>query len=663
MNLLYTILYSGHRFVNSTSGKRGVVLSNAMGLILFAVSIILSVPYYLTYGWNFVTAAIPIIGLLGLFSILFNRIGFINTGRIWVSLFIPVIVTSLSIYSKNIYYEKQEELDYFTFRFFILTACAFPWILFSFQERKQLILSAGVTLLVLMLFDPLHDYFNVPYRHEQLSIQTYYFTNVVILISYFVMIGALASLKWVLERNEKRNLELIDELNDTNEVLVEKNAEIEAQTAELMAQSEVLQLNQKQLMDAYEVIHVQKSKLQSQNKDLTAELLEKNKDLTDTNSELIKHNNELRQFSYTVSHNLRGPVASLLGLVELLDGEKLDAEDAEVINHIKTSSERLDTVIKDLTKIIDIRHDIFQIRQRINLEQELADVLKMMRKDIERHGVSITTRLSDCKILYSVKPMVHSILYNLVNNAIKYKSAERRPVIEISSQEGETHYLLEVKDNGLGIDLMQNQENLFKLYKRFHFHTEGKGIGLYLVKLQVEALGGTIEVDSEVNWFTKFTIRLRKPENIQRQILYHQPHAEIFYDGRINSTGVVWRGPVTSEQYRSVFQKCLEFVKVYNTPNYIADLSHQGVIELPDQQWVFSTIFPDAAQNGLRKIAAVRPDAASPAVQQYLQGINEHLKRLGINQEYFLTMEEAVDWIQIQNEKAALKTYHNGDPD
>ncbi|HEY3403347.1 MAG TPA: HAMP domain-containing sensor histidine kinase [Ohtaekwangia sp.] len=663
MNLLYTILYSGHHFVKSASGKRGVVLSNALGVILFAVSIILSIPYYFTYGWNVVTAAIPTIGALGLFAIVLNRIGLTNTGRTWVSLFIPVVVTTLSLYSKTIYYERQEELDYFTFRFFIMTACAFPWILFSFNERRQLILSAGATLLVLMLFDPLHHYFDVPYRHEQLSVQTYYFTNVVILISYFVMVGSLASLKWVLERNERRNLELIGELNDTNKILLEKNAEIEAQTAELMAQSEVLQLNQKQLLDAYEVINVQKSKLQSQNKNLSAELLEKNKDLTETNSELIKHNNELRQFSYTVSHNLRGPVASLLGLVELLDSKKLNTEDAEVINHIKTSSERLDTVIKDLTKIIDIRHDIFQIRQRINLEQELADVLKMMKKDIDRHGVSIVTRLADCKILYSVKPMVHSILYNLINNAIKYRSTERNPVIEISTKEEETHYLLEVKDNGLGIDLTQNQENLFKLYKRFHFHTEGKGIGLYLVKLQVEALGGTIEINSEVNRFTRFIIRLRKPENIQRQILYHQPHAEIFYDGSINSTGVVWRGPVTSEQYRNVFQKCLEFVKVYNTPNYIADISQQGVIEPEDQQWMFSTIFPDAAQNGLRKIAAVRPDATSPLVQQYLQGINEHLKRLGINQEYFLTMEEAVDWIQIQNEKAALKTYNHGNTD
>lgn len=663
MKLLYRIIYSGHHFVSTSSGKRGVVLSNAIGVILFGISLVLMIPYFLTYGWNFVTASIPVIGSLGLLAIVLNHFGFTNISRTWISLFIPVVVTCLSIYSKSIYYETQEELDYFTFRFIILSTCAFPWILFSFREKKQLLLSALSCIVILMLFDPLHAYFKVPYRHEKLSVQVYYFTNIVILFSYFIMVSALASLKRVLERNEHRNLELIDELNDTNEVLVEKNAEIEAQTAELMAQSEVLQLNQKQLMDAYDVIQEQKSRLQSQNQNLSIELLEKNQDLMETNSELIKHNNELRQFSYTVSHNLRGPVASLLGLVDLLNAQKMNPDDAEIIGHIKSSTIRLDTVIKDLTKIIDIRHDIFQIRQRVNLEHELSDVFKMLKKDIDRHNITIEQDLSECNILYSVKPMVHSILYNLISNAIKYRSPERKTCIEISSKESVTQYQLEVRDNGLGIDLTQNQENLFKLYKRFHFHTEGKGIGLYLVKLQVEALGGTINIDSEVNRYTHFTICLRKPENIQQQILYKQAYAEIFYDGQLNSTGVIWKGPVTSEQYRAVFRKCLEFMKIYNTPNYLADITLQGPIEKNDQAWAFTEILPEASRNGLRYIAGVRPDATHPLIQEYLESINKNMSRVGIQQKFFLTMGEAIDWLQTQNEIMSLKTNQDGSID
>jgi hypothetical protein len=142
--------------------------------------------------------------------------------------------------------------------------------------------------------------------------------------------------------------------------------------------------------------------------------------------------------------------------------------------------------------------------------------------------------------------------------------------------------------------------------------------------------------------------------------LYQEPFAEIFFDAQINSTGVIWRGPVTSQQYRTVFQKCLEFVKVYNTPNYIADLSDQGPVEREDQRWMFEHIMPDAARNGLTRIAAIRPDATDQLTRDYLGGINKALSQLGVWQEFFLSMEDAVDWIQHENEKASLRFGENG---
>jgi signal transduction histidine kinase len=624
-------------------------------LILLAVGIVMGFLYYLAYGWGVVTAAIPTIGLLSGVAILMNRFGMTLLSRMWISLFIPIVVTSLSIYSKTLYYDRADELDYFTFRFFILGSCSFPWTLFSFREKNYLFFTAALGFLILMLHDPLHEFFDVPYNNEKLKAAVYSFTNIVIFFSYCILAGSLAFLKLVSERNENRNLELIAELNHANEALVSKNAEIEAQSSELLAQSEILNTNQKQLLDAYEVIHVQKVKLQSQNQSLSSELVAKNKDLTDTNTELITHNNELRQFSYTISHNLRGPVASILGLVDLVDASRVPPEDAEIVHHLKAATERLDTIIRDLTKIIDIRHDIFRIRQKIVLANEIDAITKVLRKEIEKHGVTIERDIENCQVLYSVKPMVHSILYNLISNAIKYHSSERKPVIEIRAEENASFYVLEIKDNGLGIDLKRHKDNLFKLYKRFHFHTEGQGLGLYLVKLQAEALGGMVQVDSEMNRFTKFTVLLHKPENIQRQILFKETYAEIFFDARLNSTGVIWNGPVTSEQYRFVFQKCLDFVKVYNTPNYIADISHQGPLASEDQRWMFKEIMPDAARNGLRKIAAVRPDAAEGVVLDYLRGINQTLSSLGVHQEFFLTMKDACDWIESENEKISLK--------
>ncbi|HEY9046876.1 MAG TPA: ATP-binding protein, partial [Ohtaekwangia sp.] len=645
MKLVYSIIFSGQSLAKTLAEKRGVTISNAIGLSLLGFSLLLFSLYFIWYGWSVVTGAIPLIGLFAFLTVVLNRAGQVYISRIWISLFMPVVITALSIYSKWLYYSTPEELDYFAFRFVILGSCSFPWVLFSIRERKSLLFCSFACITILLCYDPLHHWFGVGYAQQKLKASTYYFANVVIFVSYCLQISALAFLKWTSERNEERNIELIEELHETNEILTEKNAEIEAQTSELQAQSEALAVSQKQLMDAYLLIQEQKDRLLSQNQSLTSELIEKNKDLTETNSELIKHNNELRQFSYTVSHNLRGPVASLLGLIHLLDPASIPEHDAEVLEHIRTSSERLDTIIKDLTKIIDIRHDIFRIRQKINLQQEVAELTKTLLKDIRLHDVAVTTDIITQHI-YSVKPMVHSILYNLMNNAIKYRSAERSPVIQVNTRENAEYYILEVTDNGLGIDLKRNRNDLFRLYKRFHFHTEGKGLGLYLVKLQTEALGGYITVDSEMNRFTKFTIYLKRPTDIQRQVLLHEPYAEIFFDAQINATGIIWHGPVTSEQYRNVFIKCLEFMKVYNTPNFIADLSHQGHIEKDDQLWMFREILPEAARNGLTRIAAIRPDATDTHIRDYLRSINETLVKLGIWQQFFLSMKDSVDWLE-----------------
>jgi signal transduction histidine kinase len=652
MTLLRKLVFTGVHFAHRPFQRRSILLSNIVSLIIFCLGTILFFAYYAWYGFGIVTGAIVAASILCLATIILNYFDLSKISRVFLTLLIPVIAMSISIYAKIVYYDYQEELDYFTFRFIILAACVFPAVFFSFRERFLLVSTTLITFMILMGHDPLHNYFDVPYRQNLLKESNYSFTNVVILITYGILIGAVMFLKWVSEDSEERAAKLIHELNQTNEDLVEKNTEIESQNAEILAQTENLNQSQTKLQEAYEVIEEQKNLLVHQNMNLSTELVGINKDLTETNSELIKHNNELRQFSYTVSHNLRGPVASLMGLINIIDTSDFTPENSEIHQHIITSVNRLDNIITDLSKIIDIRHDIFHIRQKINLEAEVREIMKGFKRDLETHDVHIKTNFEKCPEIYSVRPMVHSILYNLISNAIKYRAHTRRPEIEITSDVGK-NYVLIVNDNGLGIDLKNHKHNLFKLYKRFHYHTEGKGLGLYLVKLQAEALGGSVEVTSEMNKSTTFTIKLDQPANVERQILYQQPHAKIFFDAKINATGVTWKGPVSSNEYRSVFKKCLEFVKVYSTPNYIADLSDQGHISKEDQLWMFHDIMPEAAQYGLRRIAAVRPHVNDQNAKEYMKGISDALKKLGIIQEYFPTFNEAVDWIQHENEKAA----------
>jgi signal transduction histidine kinase len=615
--------------------------------------------YYIWYGWNFVTFAIPVVGFSCLAVIPLNAKGYSDTARIWISIVIPLVTTALSIYSKILYYDHQQELDYFTFRIIILGSCIIPCVLFSLQEKKYLITCSLLGFALLMGYDPLHSAFGVAYRGETLKLMNYYFTNIVTFLVYWALMLHILFLKRLSETTEAKNAELIKQLNAANESLLIKNAEIQLKNAEIVEQSNILQMNQDRLWDANQIIEGQKRQLLLKNQTLQSELVEANNILTETNTELIKHNNELRQFSFSVSHNLRGPVASLLGLIALIDPKNITGENVEIFKHIQSATEKLDQIIKDLIKIIDIRQDIFQIRQKISLEQEFKSIYDILENEIYTHHVAFRNDFSKCEIIYSVKPMIHSILYNLISNSIKYRSLDQPSVVEVSAEEHDDHFTLIVKDNGLGIDLISHKDDVFKLYRRFHRHVEGRGLGLYLVKLQCEALGGTIQVESELNKFTKFTLTLPKPENLKMQLLLDEPFAKIIFDATTNSTGVTWFGPITSDQYRKVFSKALEFLSAYNTPTWVSDMSCQGHISQEDQQWMLTTILPEAAKNGLKRIASIQPIDYDYYVQDYLDAIEVNINKFGIRYKSFRSPQEIAEWIQNENERATSLQDHD----
>jgi hypothetical protein len=345
-------------------------------------------------------------------------------------------------------------------------------------------------------------------------------------------------------------------------------------------------------------------------------------------------------------------VASLLGLIALIDQKSIKGENIQIFKHIQSSTERLDNIIKDLIKIIDIRQDIFQIRQKISLEEEFKSIHDILEREIYTHHVAFRNDFSQCEEIYSVKPMVHSILYNLISNSIKYRSLDEAPVIEIYSEEQKDQFMLTIKDNGLGIDLNTHKDDVFKLYRRFHRHVEGRGLGLYLVKLQCEALGGTVHVESELNKYTKFTLHLPKPENLQMQLLLDERYAKIIFDATTNSTSLTWHGPVTSAEYRSVFSKAIEILSAYNTPNWVSDISHQGPVSREDQIWMLTTILPAAAKNGLKRIATIEPLQKGSPAEEYLSAIELNISKFGIHYKSFRTHRETLQWIQEENVKA-----------
>ncbi len=225
--------------------------------------------------------------------------------------------------------------------------------------------------------------------------------------------------------------------------------------------------------------------------------------------DLIQRNKDLEQFTYIVSHNLRAPVANLIGISSILhDLKPGDGDYKELLTGLSGSVHLLDEVIADLNEILQVRKGGQEKKEAVNLTRLVANVKAGISSLIDKEDARIVTDFSEANEILSIKGYLHSIFHNLISNGIKYRRAEAPPVIEIKSRRTDDYVELRFKDNGMGIDLKKKGRHIFGLYKRFHEeYAEGKGVGLYMVKTQVEALGGTIFIESEVGKGSVFIIQ------------------------------------------------------------------------------------------------------------------------------------------------------------
>ena len=227
------------------------------------------------------------------------------------------------------------------------------------------------------------------------------------------------------------------------------------------------------------------------------------------NKELVQQNEQLNQYSYIISHNLRAPIVTLLGLISIFNQIKNNPEEAdEVVAHITKSANHLDTVIKDLNNVLAVS-DQKSVMTSVDLDAEFDTVRFLLKNEIEQSKAIIEYDFSKYPFVHSIKSYIHNILYNLLSNAVKYSKQDTIPRISVRSYEHASGFLcIEFSDDGIGVDLDKFKDKLFGFYKRFHSHVEGKGLGLHLIKKQVDALGGRIEVDSVVGQGTTFRVLL-----------------------------------------------------------------------------------------------------------------------------------------------------------
>jgi signal transduction histidine kinase len=308
-----------------------------------------------------------------------------------------------------------------------------------------------------------------------------------LLVSFIILVG----LVFFLWRNNKQK-------RDINKMLKEQQAKLLSQSVSFKT------LNQDLLAE--------KATTEQLNQELEGRIVERTNELGVTIQKLAQQNEDLADFSHIVSHNLRSPVATLKGLVDM--HKSIDyAENPEMlsilISHIDKSMHKLDTVVYDLNTILSVRESITKVLEFVDLQELTRDVIKSrLEHELTNCQAILTTSFATHAYFLGIKSYVENVIYQLVSNAIKYKDPTRQLTIHISTTEtANDEICFSVKDNGLGVP---NPAKLFQFHQRQHIHIEGTGLGLYLIATQLKAMNGRADVSSEKGEGSEFLIYFKR---------------------------------------------------------------------------------------------------------------------------------------------------------
>jgi len=224
---------------------------------------------------------------------------------------------------------------------------------------------------------------------------------------------------------------------------------------------------------------------------------------------LTEHNNRLINFAHIVSHNLRSHTSNISMLLDLAIQDDSNVIKNEYFHNIKVVSDNMNETIYQLNEIVEINSKVSSTLTSQNLLKNVRKAIRAVDPLVKKSNAQIELEVDERINVLAVHAYLESIILNLITNALKYKSPDRPAILQIKSGSEGEYAFLSVADNGLGIDLNRHGAKLFGMYKTFHSHPEARGIGLFISKNQIEAMGGKITVESEVDKGTKFTTFFR----------------------------------------------------------------------------------------------------------------------------------------------------------
>ena len=238
----------------------------------------------------------------------------------------------------------------------------------------------------------------------------------------------------------------------------------------------------------------------SAQKEKELELLKTMKLYSDQNSRLLN-------FSHIVSHNLNTQAGNIKSILDLIDADASKQTVAEMLEYLRAVSNDLNETISNLTQIVKTQSNINIAVVPLKLCEYIEKTISTIKGYDKQRKVTIINNVPKYLTINFNPAYMESVLLNFTTNAIKYAHPDRDPIITFDfAIEPEGFKSLKISDNGLGIDLKVYGDLIFGMYKTFHKHEEARGIGLYITRNQIEAMKGTVEVESEVGVGTSFKI-------------------------------------------------------------------------------------------------------------------------------------------------------------
>ncbi|WP_343488190.1 PAS domain-containing protein [Allomuricauda sp. d1] len=229
----------------------------------------------------------------------------------------------------------------------------------------------------------------------------------------------------------------------------------------------------------------------------------------------MEQNKNLLNFAHIVSHNLRSHSTNMSMLIDFLNKEKNSSEKEKIMGMLKSASNGLNETVTHLNEVVQIKTTALQLMKTVNLVQAVKDAKNNIQALIGEKNAQIDVDVSTDHVVKAVPAYLDSILLNLFTNALKYSSPERTPLLRITSKACDKRIVLEFKDNGLGIDLERHGDKIFGMFKTFHRHKDAKGIGLFITKNQIEAMGGNISVESKVDKGATFKLDFERAKKVE----------------------------------------------------------------------------------------------------------------------------------------------------